>query len=160
MPEGLTVDVLRTMLAVHPGGLVWTSGRRAGRPAGFRHTGARSESYWRVSVRGRRLLRSRIVFALTHGRWPTAELDHVNRDTLDDRPENLREATRAQNNQNRRTYRKASALPRGVVLKPSGRYQASIGVDGRRRTLGMFATAEEASAAYESARGVCYGAFA
>lgn len=159
---GDTVHVadLRAVLTLRPEGLVWTAGRFAGRLAGFRHTGSRREVYWRVGVRGKRLLRSRIVFALAHGRWPTAELDHVNRNTEDDRPENLREATRAQNNQNRRAYRKASGLPRGVVSKPGGRFEAAIGVAGKRIQLGRYDTASEASAAYEAARCAHYGAFA
>lgn len=41
---------------------------------------------------------------------------------------------------------------RGVVFnKARGKFQASIRIDGRKTYLGLFATAEEAGAAYEAA---------
>ncbi len=155
----IPLEVLRARLELSPNGLTWLSGPCAGCPAG---------SLWRdgyvwvsLMVDGslRRLKRGRVVYALTHGRWPEGEIDHINRDRADDRPENLREATRAQNNQNRRGYRKASDLPRGVYRRGE-RYEAMIGVSGTRRSLGRYATPSEAEAAYEAARRVEYGAFA
>lgn len=41
-----------------------------------------------------------VVFAMTHGRWPTQRIDHINRNRLDNRPENLREVNAAQSAQN------------------------------------------------------------
>lgn len=155
----LGVAYLRERFALTGDGLMWRSGRRAGKHAG---------SVWRdgyvwvgIMVGGvhRRIRRGRIVFALAYRRWPKCELDHINRDRSDDRPGNLREATRTQNNQNRRAYRKASNLPRGVCRR-DGRFEAALGVGGARTYLGRFPSAELASQAYESARASAYGAFA
>jgi hypothetical protein len=69
-------------------------------------------------------------------------IDHKNRRPTDNRWDNLREATVAQNGANS-LGRKGRALPKGVSLK-YGSYYARFG----GFHLGVFPTEEEASAAY------------
>ena len=40
---------------------------------------------------------------------------------------------------------------RGIRQRPSGKWQAMIGINGRKQNLGSFGTKEEAAAAYDSA---------
>jgi hypothetical protein len=47
---------------------------------------------------------------------------------------------------------KRDGLPRGVYQLPSGKFQSSIGLDGKYRYVGTFDTPEQASAAYLSVR--------
>lgn len=75
-------------------------------------------------------------------------IDHVNRDPLDNRRENLRWATRSQNAIN--WPRKNALGHRGVFRNGSG-FGARIKVFGRRIYLGTFAAVSEAAAAYERA---------
>lgn len=42
-----------------------------------------------------------IVWAMTRGEWPTDEIDHINGDPADNRPENLRQVSHADNVKNR-----------------------------------------------------------
>lgn len=50
----------------------------------------------------------RLAYALHYGMWPDNELDHINRDPLDNRISNLRLADRFINNQNREFKPKCS----------------------------------------------------
>jgi hypothetical protein len=88
-------------------------------------------------------------------------VDHVNRDGLDNRRSNLRLATHAQNMRNRKRQSNNTSGYHGVTYwKHCGRYAALIRVDGKRRHIGLFATAEEAALAYDEAARSAHGEFA
>lgn len=74
-------------------------------------------------------------------------VDHINGDRADNRIENLRMATRLQQNYNR-TYKK-NELGRGVK-KHCNKYRADISINGKKTYLGLFDTKEEASEAYKT----------
>lgn len=132
-----------------------------GRPAGGLKQTNIGQWYWYVQIDGRKTKRARVVFCMTRGRWPHPEVDHINGDSCDDRPTNLREATREQNIWNRRGQRKASVLPRGVtVASPSGRFKARITCNKTKYALGTFDTVHEAERAYRAARRLFFGEFA
>ena len=57
-----------------------------------------------IHFNNRTYYRSRVVFLYHHGRWPMPTCDHINRDTLDDRIENLREATLSVQNKNKGVF--------------------------------------------------------
>lgn len=75
-------------------------------------------------------------------------VDHWNRDTLDNRRANLRYVTRAEQMQNRENW--GASGVRGAYPKKSGRYEAALTIQGKRKYLGTFATAEEAGAAVDA----------
>lgn len=127
-------------------------GDLVGKEAGFLHVGARGERYWRVKVDGFMHHRSRLIFALHSGRWPEdgMEVDHINGDSTDDRPSNLREVTRQQNAWNRNKTR--SDLPMGVIERASGRFVARVTRNRKTRHIGVFCSPDEAHAAYRAER--------
>jgi hypothetical protein len=89
------------------------------------------------------------------------QVDHIDRDGLNNRRANLRFATHAQNNQNKAMHPLNSSGFKGVSLyKPNGRWRAYIDKDGHRTCLGYFATPEEAHAAYVAAASTLHGDFA
>jgi hypothetical protein len=101
-----------------------------------------------LSVYGQKIqtLAHRVVWALAYGEWPK-EIDHRNRIRTDNRLSNLREATHAQNHQNR--------TPRGASLDTRnelGRWHARIGLNYQRIYLGTFDTEEDAHQAYLAAK--------
>lgn len=71
-------------------------------------------------------------------------VDHINRDKLDNRRENLRVITQAQNCQNQRS-RGGSSEHRGVSLTRDGRWQAHGTLNGRMTHLGFFDIEQEAA---------------
>lgn len=91
------------------------------------------------------------------------DVDHVNGDGLDNRRQNLRLCTHAQNMRNKKRARSNTSGFKGVVRdgrplkKP---WQASVKVNGKRHYLGRYATPEEAHAAYCAGAGRLHGEFA
>lgn len=74
-------------------------------------------------------------------------LDHVNRNRLDNRKDNLRPATTAQNAQNQDS-RGGRSKYRGVVWdKPREMWRAQVMIDGKYHNLGRFHDEDEAGQA-------------
>lgn len=86
------------------------------------------------------------------------EVDHVNRDGLDNRRSNLRLCTAEDNQRNRRMATSRSGFI-GVLPRPSGRWQASISGSGKKVHLGTFDTAEEAAKARDMATIALHGEY-
>lgn len=77
-------------------------------------------------------------------------VDHVNRDTLDNRLSNLRLATPSQQQQNKGLFKNNTSGHRGVGWhKGCEKWQARIGVDGKRIHLGYFDDKDDADRAYD-----------
>lgn len=85
------------------------------------------------------------------------EIDHINRDKLDNRKINLRPATRVQNIAN--TPGRSKTGYKGVVASKK-RFWAKIKKDGKSITIGFFNTPEEAALAYNEKAKVIFGDFA
>ncbi len=87
------------------------------------------------------------------------DVDHRDGDGLNNTRENLRICTRSENLQNRKLNANNTSGYRGV-LKYKNRWLVQMTIAGKRRRLGLFATAEEAAQAYNEAARRHYGQFA
>lgn len=121
-----------------------------------------ANGYESVRISGRAHYTHRVVFAMHHERWPVGQLDHINGVRSDNRIENLREATASQN-----SHASVGISPRntsgfrGVSKREYGRkWRASIAVDGRFISLGVYSSSIEAARAYNTAALEIYGEFA
>jgi len=101
--------------------------------------------YISASVDGKLYQAHRIIWLFMTGDMPTTDVDHINRDRSDNRWDNLRLATRAQNMWN--CYEDAGA----TYCKATGRYASAIKVNGKRIWLGRHNTEQEAKEAYRLA---------
>lgn len=133
----------------------------AGREAG----GVCNHGYTTVVLGRKRYQAHRVAWALMTGRWPEADIDHINRIKTDNRFENLREASRAQNLANCAVRGDSRSGLKGAILRHGShkrrlKYTARIVVGGVRHMLGNFETAEQAHAAYVEAASKFYGDFA
>ena len=62
--------------------------------------GMDKDGYLVVGIKGRKVKYHRLVWFLCKGYYPQTELDHIDRNRLNNRIENLREVTRSQNTSN------------------------------------------------------------
>jgi len=88
-------------------------------------------------------------------------VDHINRDRLDCRKENLRFVSYSENAQNISKQKNNTSGYRGVTkIKPSGRWHAMVKVNYKNIHLGNFIDKEEAARAYNKAAKQYFGEFA
>lgn len=114
--------------------------------------------YAATNIAGRRVLLHRLLVP------GTAEVDHRNRDRLDNRRANLRPATRAQNARNAGLRSANTSGFRGVARdgRGAGRHGwiAKIKCSGVTRYIGTYRTAEAAAHAYDVVARELFGEFA
>ena len=156
----LTANRLRKLLNYKPatGIFRWRVDRlpsvSAGGVAGCIHP----KGYRAICIDGKVYRGNRLAWLYMTGKWPNLNIGYINRNASDTRWANLREMTPSQKRASARTRNKLGV--RGVWITKSGKYVASISVDGKKRYLGVFATIEEATAAYARAAKKAFGAFA
>lgn len=104
----------------------------------------------------------RVIFARILGRPLTKKenIDHINTQKLDNRRENLRLATHAENRRNCGTTSKNKSGYKGVHLSNRNTWVAQIGIEHRLIHLGTFKTKEDAARAYNEAALKYFGEFA
>lgn len=95
---------------------------------------------------GRTVNAHSVIWKLVTGYEPLNEIDHRDGDGTNNRWDNLRDATHAQNGANHPGWRDRY-LPKGVS-RADKRFRARISVRGEVTMLGRFDTPEEAHAAY------------
>lgn len=150
----LTFEEASKLLAYDPecGLLTWKVSRgtvKAGSVAGSPN----GKGYLQVALHGKDYLAHRLAWLLHTGSWPSQHLDHINGQKTDNRMDNLRECSNAQNQQNRGKPSNNTSGVQGVCWhKRDKKWQAQIAVDGKRINLGYFETIEEAVAARAEAK--------
>lgn len=101
----------------------------------------------------------REILGLAHGYKRDGE--HINGDTLDNRRDNLRIATRSQNARNRGKQSNNKSGYKGVHFhKASGKWIAEIGLNGKHIYLGLYSTPQLAHEAYCKAAEQLHGEYA
>ena len=87
-----------------------------------------SIGYRQVAFDGKIYSVHRIAWALYYGEQPKGEIDHINGDRSDNRKGNLRLATSAQNNQNRRLSARNKTGIKGVFRVKRGKpWRVAVG---------------------------------
>jgi len=136
------------------GELVWA---KSGLVAGT----LKSAPYRKIRLGAKNYMAHRLIWLYIYGTFPKHHIDHINCNKLDNRLENLREATTAQNRCNCGIRSNNKSGFKGVSqAKGRKTWRAQITIDRQTLDLGTFKTRELASEAYQSAVAEYHGEFA
>lgn len=130
------------------GNLVWKVDRGTNKMTGKVAGSLTRSGYLAISIENRHHLAHRLVWLWHHGCMPTHEIDHINGVRHDNQIKNLREATCAENSQNRRKAIPTNKIGLLGVTKKNGRWRAQIWLNYQNIHIGYFATPEKAHDAY------------
>lgn len=99
--------------------------------------------YYRLKIKRKSYLTHRIIFFMTNGNLPEL-VDHIDGDTTNNHPENLREATKSNNRWNCNPNKATQSGVKGVY-NDRGRWKALINFKDKRYYLGMYDSLDRAS---------------
>jgi hypothetical protein len=103
----------------------------------------------------------RVIWAMQTGSWPEADIDHIDRNRLNNIWTNLRSATRSQNCANRTPLKNKTSKYHGVCwLSRDKKWQALLIKSDKRVYVGYFSTEIDAAKAYDAAAKKLHGEFA
>jgi hypothetical protein len=120
-----------------------------------------NNGYVQVELNNVTYMYHRIVWEMHNGPIPIGmHIDHIDRNRLNNKIENLRLATRSQNRANSKLHSNSTTGFKGVHKTPSGKFQARISDGTRKRYIGLFDSAEEAAEAYKFVAKELHGEFA
>jgi hypothetical protein len=113
-------------------------------------------------VDGREYQLHRLIWLWWYGVWPSDQVDHENEIKTDNRIDNLRDASNAQNQRNIGGLQKNNKSGvRGVCWSAQrGKWWVQIGYDGKGHSVGFFDTLDEAARARRAAELQHFGEFA
>jgi hypothetical protein len=118
-----------------------------------------NKGYRRIGIKGDKpgkyYRAHRLAWLYMTGVWPEDQIDHINGDKDDNRWDNLRSASNAENMRNRPA--------KGYTFSPRHKttpWCAQITHNGKNQYLGRYKTKREAEAAYRAAANELWGEFA
>jgi hypothetical protein len=159
----LTQERLKSLLHYDPETGVFTRlvpvspNTNAGDVAGY----INGKGYVNLRVDGMQYQAHRLACLYMTGTMPDLDIDHIDLVKTNNTWRNLRPATQALNNANKAIQSNNRVGYKGVSLHNGGpKYRSDVKVNGKKKYLGCFYTAEEAHAAYVKAANDMYGEYA
>lgn len=115
--------------------------------------------YRQIKYKGKRYLAHRVVFFFAYGYLPEI-IDHIDGDTKNNNPNNLRAVTPSQNMINRKLQKNNNSGHRGIDWMPRQKqYRAQIHKDGKKIYLGMRKDINEAIKLRTDAEEIYHGEY-
>jgi hypothetical protein len=160
----MTAEELRRILRYEPetGNFYWLikrQGVRLNKPAG----GVGVGSYIQIRIDGTLYYAHRLAWLYIHGVWPANKIDHRDENGFNNRLDNLREATNAQNAMNTTkaySHNKSSGIKGVSFSRTRMKWEAHIQVNRKHKFLGYYDNMEEALVARKAAELDYFGEFA
>ena len=140
-------------------GVIYYKVDRGFRKSGDMAGGVSKRGYKRLKLSGKHYAYHHVCWFLHYGEWPNRNIDHADRDPLNNTIGNLREATLSEQQSNARGW--GSCSHKGVCYhKYHKRWMAYINKDGVRHNLGYFPTEVDAAKAVDAKAKELYGEYA
>lgn len=122
------------------------------------------EGYIRITIDSHRFMAHSLAWLYMTGEYIARGIDHQDTIRSNNKWDNLRKATRSQNNMNSNVRSDNITGIKGCRFKASRaspkKYYATITLEGKQKYLGYFLTAQEAADAYRDAAIKHFGEFA
>jgi len=119
-----------------------------------------NKKYYRVKIDGKVYLNHRIIFMMHYGYLPK-EIDHIDGNKLNNKIENLRPASHAENQWNTKKRKDSNANVKGVSWhKKNKMWNVKINCNNNRYNIGYFKDLELAELVAIEARNKYHGEFA
>lgn len=143
----ITQDKLKSVLEYSPdtGLFFWKVSKSGHKGIGSNAGNMAKCGYWVITIDGKEYKRSRLAFLYMEGYFPEHEVDHINRDSLDDRWSNIRHVTHSCNMKNRGLMKdNKSGIPGVLLYKKDGSWQVTISSNKKRFFCGYFKSFSDA----------------
>lgn len=145
----ITIEQLRKILQydADTGLFTWIEPRQPTTKIGDLAGSIENTGYISIRLGGTSYLAHRLAWFYCFGEWPTAYIDHIDRDKTNNALDNLREASAHENQRNRGINKNNTSGYIGVY-KHRNKWAAEIIIEGVKKYLGTFDTPEQAHLAY------------
>lgn len=136
------------------------NGNHVGAVVGTKPTGLRNFRYSTTKIHGEHWCVHKLIYLYHYGVVPD-QLDHINRDSIDNRIENLRPANPTENTCNRSLFSNNTSGCKGVSWnKRNKKWQSYVSIKTKRKHLGYFEDLELADFVSTEARDLYHGKYA
>jgi hypothetical protein len=119
-----------------------------------------SKGYRLIGIKGKAYKAHRLIFLMHHG-WLPKQIDHIDNNKSNNKLDNLRDATKNQNQHNQGKHKNNKSGYKGVTWhKRDKKWQAQIMINYKQKHLGYFDCPKEAHVAYCHVADKYHGDFA
>ncbi len=122
-------------------------GRHVGDVAGNLNT----NGYVQIRIKGKLYMSHRLAWLYVHGEWPKDQIDHIDGNRSNNRLNNLRSVSNRENACNQKSHREGRLFG-SHYSKHDKKWRARIEINGKRISLGLFPTEQDAHEAYLKAK--------
>lgn len=153
----ITQQELLNAFQYKDGNLYWKFAKQsvnAGQLAGAKH----KTGYIQIQLNKKFMYAHRAIFFMHYGHLPKF-IDHIDGNPSNNKIENLREVTAAQNSWNQKFKGSASGFKGVTWNKQDKRWQPQIRANNKRFYLGKFSNLDDAIVAYQKAAAELHGEY-
>ena len=152
--------MLHELFEYRDGNLYWKVAKARNIKAGNKAGHLNYHGYVTITINQKHYAAHRLVYIMHYG-CVNSDIDHINGIKNDNRIENLRLASKSQNNQNTKLRKNNTSGVKGVSWhKQNKKWRVCIRLNGKQKTIGCYEDIEFASLVAEEARNKYHGSYA